>query len=100
MTDAKGYVSAPAGEVKWHYTVPDSLGSKVSLLTIGGLQITGYWAGRWGEYFLAWAPLLQRDKERERALLRALAAGEDLGAVNARFDASQGAKDDEPHAAD
>lgn len=88
-SSSKGYISANAGEVKWNYFPPVDKGAKVSLLTIGGLQVEGRWDGVWGQYYLAWAPLIKRDKERERALFAALAAGGSLDEVNARFDAAQ-----------
>lgn len=88
MNESQGYIAEEAGAVKWHYEVPEDRASKVNLLTVGGLQVTGNWgAGRWGEQFIAWAPLIKRDKLREEALWEAHAKGESLDAVNARFDA-------------
>jgi hypothetical protein len=89
MSEAKGYISAKAGDVKWTYAVPSDKGAKVTLLTVGGMQVTGTWTGGWGEAYLAWAPLLRRDKAREEALFQAKAAGRDLDVVNREFDARE-----------
>lgn len=89
---SKGYVSADPGAVKWHYEVPPDKSAKVNLLTVGGMQVTGRWTGAWGEHYLAWAPLLKRDKPRERALYKAKAEGRDLAEVNREFDLKEGAE--------
>lgn len=52
----------------WTYTKPKK-GGKMQLLTIGGISVTGDWRGEVGEYFLAWAPLLRRNKKLEREIL-------------------------------
>jgi hypothetical protein len=70
-TPAITYLAASAPE--WLYPgVGDPLppgGAKVSLLTIGGIQVTGTWSN---EGFLAWAPLLKRNKEKEARLAGAV----------------------------
>lgn len=59
----------------WRYEKPaHGTGPKTQLLTIGGIAVTGQWRGEVGEYFLAWAPLLRRDKDKERQLLDAIRA--------------------------
>ena len=56
---------------QWCYTKPPyTPDTKLQLLTIGGMCVTGNWRGRVGEYFLAWAPLLKRDKQVEREILQ------------------------------
>lgn len=52
----------------WRYEKPQHNG-KMNLLTIGGVAVHGSWYGEVGEYFLAWAPLLKRDKQKEREIL-------------------------------
>lgn len=41
-------------------------GAKVLLLTVGGICTTGYWSD--DNFFLGWAPLPTRDKEKEARL--------------------------------
>lgn len=55
-------VSAPVAE--WRYEKPKHNG-KMLLLTIGGVLVTGVWRGDLGENYLAWAPLLKRDRAKE-----------------------------------
>jgi hypothetical protein len=55
--------------MQWRYEVAPHRGAKVQLLTIGGMSVVGTWYGELGEAFLAWAPLLKRDKAREREIL-------------------------------
>jgi hypothetical protein len=58
-----------AGEPQeWEYLKPAPSGTKVSLLTIGGVQVVGIWEGKPGEFYLAWAPLLKRNKRLEQDL--------------------------------
>jgi hypothetical protein len=64
-TTCDTYVTAPAPEIRWHYSVPCKPNSKMQLLTVGGTQVIGTWYGKLGEYFLAYAPLIQRDKVAE-----------------------------------
>ena len=63
MTHGEGYLS---GEVYWRYTEPAPKGVKLSLLTIGKVQVTGEWTDGGG--FIAWSPLIPRDKNTERLL--------------------------------
>jgi hypothetical protein len=59
-----GYLSAaPTG---YNYVDPAPRGVKLTLLTIGKIQVTGVWTDD-GSY-IAWAPLLKRDKLVEDAL--------------------------------
>jgi hypothetical protein len=50
----------------YNYVDPAPRGVKLTLLTIGNIQVTGQWDDS-GAY-KAWAPLLKRDKELERQL--------------------------------
>lgn len=68
MTD-QTHIAAPP--TAWRYEVPPNRGAKVQLLTVGGISVTGQWYGEHGQYFMAWAPLLKRDKAREAEILRA-----------------------------
>jgi hypothetical protein len=87
MADTEiGYVAAEPGEVHWHYNVPTDRNSKMTLLTRGGLQVTGNWIGDWGDFFLAWAPLLKRDKEREAYLLGSTRHGISIAQANCEYD--------------
>ena len=61
MTDR--YLAAePTG---YNYIDPAPKGVKLTLLTVGNVQVTGEWMEG---AFKAWAPLLRRDKELERKL--------------------------------
>jgi hypothetical protein len=54
----------------WRYEKPaHGGGAKTQLLTIGGMSVVGQWRGELGEHYLAWAPLLKRNKALERELL-------------------------------
>lgn len=68
MSDTQPYIAAPPGEVYWRYEVPKATDSKVLLLTVGGVAVTGNWTGKFGQYFIAWAPLPKRDKAQEARL--------------------------------
>lgn len=46
--------------------LPAPKGEKVALLTKGGQQVIGVWQDNGG--FLAWAPLIKRDKQVEELL--------------------------------
>lgn len=52
----------------WIYEVPARKG-KMHLLTVGCVSVTGDWKGELGEFYLAWSPLLKRDKEKEAAIV-------------------------------
>jgi hypothetical protein len=56
------------GTSEWVYAVPPRTDAKVQLLTIGAIQTTGNWYGKYGEFFVAYAPLPKRNKEIERKL--------------------------------
>lgn len=51
----------------WRYEVAPS-NVKVTLKNIGGVQMTGIWGGKYGEAFVAWAPLIKADKHKEELL--------------------------------
>lgn len=59
----KHYAAEPTG---YNYRDPAPRGVKLTLLTIGNVQVTGEWSDDGG--YKAWAPLLKRDKELERKL--------------------------------
>lgn len=54
----------------WIYEKPRQKG-KMHLLTIGCISVTGDWKGELGEFFLAWSPLLKRDKQKEAEIIAA-----------------------------
>lgn len=60
----KTYLASHAPE--FNYDDPAPKGIDLTLLTIGNKQVTGHWTDD-GRY-KAWAPLLKRDKVREREL--------------------------------
>lgn len=64
----KNYIAAEPGSIHWNYEPPKDRGSKVQLLTVGGIQVSGRWFGEWGDAFMAWAPNIKRDKPLERLL--------------------------------
>lgn len=49
----------------WRYAVPAPKGIKLSLLTKGGVQVVGVWED---DLYVAWAPLIKRNKESEKRL--------------------------------
>lgn len=65
MTANQTHISAPPGELHWRYGVPDERSAKMLLLTIGKVTVVGNWTGAYGEAFIAWCPLPQRDKALE-----------------------------------
>ena len=67
MRDSQTHIAAPP--TGWRYEAPANRGAKVQLLTVGGISTTGLWYGELGQYLLAWAPLLVRDKAREAEIL-------------------------------
>jgi|GEM_PF-5570076 len=71
----RNYVAAEPGSIHWNYEPPSDRGSKVQLLTIGGIQVSGRWFGEWGDAFMAWAPNIKRDKKLETLLWKAKADG-------------------------
>lgn len=64
MGNSKEYVVS--AESSWRYIEPAPRGKKLSLLTRGGIQVTGEWKD--GGDFIAWAPLIKRNHELEREL--------------------------------
>ena len=68
MTSTKGYLAS--SEPEWFY--PDAgdrlppLGTKLQLLNSGGCVTLGPWTE--GSNFIAWAPLLKRNKAKEAAI--------------------------------
>lgn len=67
MTD-QHYITAPQPEIYWRYEVPQNTDAKVFLLTRGFVAVVGNWRGAYGEQFIAWAPMLKRNKDTERRL--------------------------------
>lgn len=58
---------AVSDESHWRYPAAGALaprGIEVQLLTKGGIQVRGVWED--GGAFIAWAPMIKRDKELER----------------------------------
>lgn len=51
----------------WRYEVAPA-NTKVTLKNIGGVQATGMWDGVYGFAFVAWAPLIKADKDKEELL--------------------------------
>lgn len=69
MNTGEAVVQKEVGEsAAWIYERPRQRG-KMHLLTIGCISVTGVWSGELGQYYLAWAPLLKRDKAKEREIL-------------------------------
>lgn len=62
--DAKIYVVGNSN--RWRYTEPAPRGKKLTLLTRGGIQVTGEWLDDGS--FIAWAPLIKRDHKLEKEL--------------------------------
>lgn len=59
----KDYLAAePQG---YNYVDPAPKGVKLTLLTLGNIQVTGVWSKN---LYKAWAPLLKRDKQMEKEL--------------------------------
>lgn len=64
-------ITAKPGEIdkiEWRYTIPPRTDSKLWLLTIGNVAVTGYWHGALGQYYKGWYPNPKRNKEIERQL--------------------------------
>ena len=61
--DTTGLSVLTTSGVKWNYSIPRNTDSKVHLLTIGMVVTSGSWYGKYGQYFLAWAPLPKVDKQ-------------------------------------
>lgn len=57
MTNAKTHIAAHPGHLYWRYSLCPHLGSKVLLLTVGGICVVGSWYGKYAESFIAWCPL-------------------------------------------
>lgn len=60
---------AVSNEARWRYPAngePAPAGVDVQLLTRGGIQVRGTWDSS-GAY-IAWAPMIKRDKELEKRL--------------------------------
>lgn len=52
---------------EWRYEIAPA-GKTVWLLTTGFVSIKGKWTGDYGEHFVAWSPMLKRNKDKERKL--------------------------------
>lgn len=55
-----------SGEVYWRYTEPAPRGVKLNLLTKGKIAVVGDWHD--GHGYIAWSPLIRRDKQLEEEL--------------------------------
>lgn len=55
-------------DYEWIYAVPPRTDAKVQLLTIGGVQTSGHWYGKYGEHFVAYQKLPKRNKAKEKEL--------------------------------
>jgi hypothetical protein len=63
---SSGYLAGEAPT--WEYVQEPPRGTKLSLLTKGGVQVVGEFTGKLGENYIGWAKLIKRDKEIERKL--------------------------------
>ena len=65
MTNAKGYLASHEPEFLYPEAgdPPAPLGTKLQLLNSGGCVTLGPWTE--GSNFIAWAPLLKRNKAKE-----------------------------------
>ncbi len=65
---AKGYLASATPE--WSYPEagdePAPLGTMIQLLNSGGSSTKGQWTT--GSNFIAWAPLLKRNRDKERLI--------------------------------
>lgn len=68
VTETQAYITAEAGDTYWRYEVPTRTDAKVFLLTVGRVAVVGNWYGTLGENFVAWSPMLRRDKVAEANL--------------------------------
>jgi len=59
-------VSAPKSD--WRYEEPQDKGATCLLLTISGSLCKGKWYGKYNQYFIAWAPMPDGDREIEKRL--------------------------------
>ena len=59
--------------IGWTFEAPSQsqASSKMQLLTIGGIAVTGTWCGHLGQYYVAHAPLLPVDKKLFNSTLKA-----------------------------
>jgi hypothetical protein len=66
--NAKGYLASATPE--WSYPEagdpPAPLGTTIQLLNSGGASTKGQWTDE--SNFIAWAPLLKRNKDKERLI--------------------------------
>ena len=60
----EGHVAVHQPE--WEYRKPPPTGKKLHLLTVGKTEVIGQMVGALGKHYIAWAPLLKRDRETER----------------------------------
>jgi hypothetical protein len=68
MTTNPTHISAPPGELFWRYSMPAERSAKMLLLTVGKVAEVGNWIGGYGDLYIAWCPLPQRDKALEGEL--------------------------------
>jgi hypothetical protein len=58
-----------ADDVSIRYELPPTKSAKMLLLTTGCVLVPGHWYGDLGEFFLGWAPMPRRNKQREEEIL-------------------------------
>lgn len=61
----QSYVTGERQDIYWRYERPRNPGAKMLLLTTGGSLVVGQWTGELGEAFIAWSPMIKRDRVRE-----------------------------------
>lgn len=56
-------------DIYWRYEVPANKNDTMFLLTaFGKIVVKGAWYGELGEYYIAYSPMIKRDKDKEREL--------------------------------
>lgn len=66
--EAKSYITGEPEDIYFRYEEPAHKGKKCLLLTVGGVLVVGSWSGELGEHYLAWSPMMKRDKEKEEQI--------------------------------
>jgi hypothetical protein len=68
MTSNNDPVIADNPDSEFKYEVPPRTDATVLLLTKHGVCVPGEWRGKYGQYFIGWAPMPKRNKQREKEL--------------------------------
>ena len=56
-------------DIYWRYEEPVNKNDTMFLLTaFGKIVVKGTWSGKLGEYYIAYSPMIKRDKDKEREL--------------------------------